>query len=151
MQAQNYLHRKSICHRDLKPENYMFLTKEVIRYFVIMKQKSSELILIDFGLSKYYKENRNMKTRVGTCFYIAPEVLRGKYTESCDIWSLGVILYVLLFGEQPFDANTDSQIYKKILYEDFNYSNLTLLLIYQRQKLKVYFLRRTVVAQKFAK
>jgi calcium-dependent protein kinase len=64
-----------------------------------------------------------MNTRVGTCFYIAPEVLKGKYTESCDIWSLGVILYVLLFGEQPFDANTDSQIYKKILYEDFNYSN----------------------------
>ncbi len=52
-----------------------------------------------------------MKTKVGTCYYLAPEILKGRYTEKCDIWSLGVILYVILFGEQPFDAETDHQIY----------------------------------------
>ena len=80
------MHDKDICHRDLKPENIMFKSKDA----------DSEIKLIDFGLSTYARDDRTMKTKVGTPFYVAPEVLRGKYQKSCDMWSIGVIAYVIL-------------------------------------------------------
>ena len=52
-----------------------------------------------------------MHAKVGTCYYIAPEVLKGDYNEKCDIWSLGVILFVFVFGYQPFDGRNDKEIF----------------------------------------
>ena len=67
-----HLHKKEICHRDLKPENIMFTDKS----------PESEIKLIDFGLSTYAIKNRIMRTKVGTPYYVAPEVLQGRYTKS---------------------------------------------------------------------
>lgn len=100
MQAINYCHSNGIAHRDLKPENFLFLTKH----------EDSPLKLIDFGLSKNFETAESMHTKAGTPYYISPEVLKGEYNESCDIWSAGVILYILLSGVPPFYGNTDPEI-----------------------------------------
>ena len=84
MHALNYCHKNKICHRDLKPENFLLLTKA----------EDSPIKMIDFGLSKFFdtKETNKamaMTTKAGTPYYISPEVLKGDYDESCDIWSAG--------------------------------------------------------------
>ena len=110
MIAVNYLHNRGICHRDLKPENILFLNNE----------KNSPIKLVDFGLGKIFGNygnlyNNEMKCIVGTKFYISPEVLKGKYDQFCDIWSCGVILYLMLSGNFPFYGRNDDEIYDKIL------------------------------------
>ncbi|KAL4463768.1 hypothetical protein ABPG72_022822 [Tetrahymena utriculariae] len=100
MQAINYCHSNGIAHRDLKPENFLFLTKH----------DDSPIKVIDFGLSKNFDNKQAMKTKAGTPYYISPEVLEGNYDESCDIWSSGVILYILLSGVPPFFGDDDSEI-----------------------------------------
>ena len=100
MQAINYCHTNGIVHRDLKPENFLLLTKH----------DESPLKVIDFGLSTTFDSKVNMKTKAGTPYYISPEVLEGKYDASCDIWSSGVILYILLSGVPPFYGDTDPEI-----------------------------------------
>lgn len=91
--AVNYLHTKSICHRDLKPENFLYADNS----------PNAEIKIIDFGLSSKFAENAiPMHSIVGTPYYVAPEVLRKNYGKECDIWSLGVILYILLSGYPPF-------------------------------------------------
>lgn len=99
-----HLHDKDICHRDLKPENILFENKE----------PDAEIKLIDFGLSTFALNDRTMRTRVGTPFYVAPEVLKGEYQKSWDMWSIGVIAYVLLCGYPPFYAEGNEEIYRKI-------------------------------------
>jgi calcium-dependent protein kinase len=100
MQAINYCHSKEIAHRDLKPENFLFLTKH----------DDSPIKVIDFGLSKSFDQQSNMKTKAGTPYYISPEVLDGNYDQSCDVWSAGVILYILLSGVPPFYGDSDQEI-----------------------------------------
>lgn len=117
MSAVAYCHKEGICHRDLKPENLLFLTKE----------ETAPIKVIDFGLSKNVgsgsvKETKtNMKTKVGTAYYVSPEVLKGQYDESCDIWSSGVILYILLTGDPPFNGPNDNDIYRKIAAKKFSF------------------------------
>jgi calcium-dependent protein kinase len=89
-----------IAHRDLKPENFLYLTKH----------DDSPIKVIDFGLSKNYEDKKTMTTKAGTPYYISPEVLAGNYDQSCDVWSAGVILYILLSGVPPFYGNTDPEI-----------------------------------------
>ena len=106
----NYCHNKNICHRDLKPENLLYLKDG--------PEKDNLIKVIDFGLS----QNANkLKSKVGTAYYVSPEVLRGNYTEKCDIWSVGVILYLLLTGEPPFNGQNDQIIYSKILKFDLKF------------------------------
>lgn len=101
-----YCHDNGICHRDIKPENIVFNEES----------ESSNVKIIDFGLSKsFHSKNHDMKTRVGTCFYMAPEVIKGDYDEKCDVWSLGVLLYVLVSGRAPFNGSDDNAIIKKIM------------------------------------
>jgi calcium-dependent protein kinase len=91
--AVAYLHSKGVIHRDLKLENFMFKDKG----------NDSELKLIDFGLSKHFQEGDLQTEKVGTPYTVAPEVILGKgYDEKCDVWSIGVICYLLLCGETPF-------------------------------------------------
>lgn len=71
--------------------------------------------MIDFGLAVTLQRGQTLTSRVGTPYYIAPEVLRKRYDHSCDVWSLGVILYVLLCGYPPFLGEKDIDIYKKVL------------------------------------
>ena len=100
LKAINHCHSQNIAHRDIKPEN-------------IMITEDGDLKLIDFGLSKQVK-NKKMKTIVGTPYYIAPEVLQGKYGLKCDIWSLGVIMYILLSGYLPFGGDNAKDIFQKV-------------------------------------
>ena len=114
LEAVNYLHAHGVCHRDLKPENILFSTVE----------DESPLKLIDFGLSKVFNGDDNtMKGAVGTTFYMAPEVIKGKYNEKCDVWACGIILYIMLCGKPPFYSKDEEELKQKIcsMKYDFNY------------------------------
>jgi calcium-dependent protein kinase len=111
MTAICHCHSNKICHRDLKPENLLFLNKS-----------DEDLKVIDFGLSRVFGEKDHiMHTKVGTAYYVSPEILKGDYDEKCDIWSSGVILYILLTGIPPFNGESDNDIYRKIAKKKFSY------------------------------
>jgi calcium-dependent protein kinase len=99
--ALQCLHDLRICHRDIKPENFMYVDKDVEEGFLKM---------IDFGGATFVHHGEFLSTMVGTPSYVAPEVLQGKYNETCDIWSAGIVLYVLLSGTAPFKGDTDEQV-----------------------------------------
>lgn len=106
--AIQFCHNNNIIHRDLKPENILIVPE---------KNQNQELFsvkIIDFGTSDIFKKNIMLKEKIGTSYYIAPEVLNGSYNEKCDLWSCGVILYILLIGKAPFNGNDDEDIYFKI-------------------------------------
>ena len=100
--AIRYCHNMGIVHRDIKPENIMIERKEASG---LLRVK-----LIDFGVAKIFSLNVNHKTIVGSNIYMAPEVLRANYNESCDLWSIGVILYILLIGKPPFNGKNQNAI-----------------------------------------
>ena len=95
-----YLHSRNIVHRDIKLENMIFESAEA----------GSALKLIDFGTSVIRSPMRNMRHCKGTISYLAPEVIQNKYTEKCDIWSVGVCMYVLLSGKMPFGGRDDKEV-----------------------------------------
>lgn len=101
MSAVNYLHQQHIVHRDLKPEN-------------IMLDDANFIKLIDFGTAREFEAGAKMKNCHGTPYYIAPEVLSESYDEKCDIWSAGVILYILLTGVPPFNGSNDDEILNSV-------------------------------------
>jgi calcium-dependent protein kinase len=95
----NYLHSQNIVHRDLKLDNFLFESSD-----------SKHVKLIDFGMSRYWTNNKKMKLACGTIGYMAPECLQESYTIKCDMWSMGVIAYVLLSGHMPFSGNEDQKM-----------------------------------------
>ena len=97
LRGLSYLHSRGVVHRDLKPENLLLENGG----------GSSIIKVIDFGTSQVFNPDEKMKSKFGTPYYIAPEVLRGCYDSKCDMWSCGVILYVLLSGKPPFDGDND--------------------------------------------
>ena len=104
MSAINYCHKNGIVHRDLKPENLLYLNKS----------ENSPIKVIDFGMSKRFDSKHFMSEKVGTAYYISPEVLDGKYDEKCDIWSAGVILYIIICGYPCFNGDDDDEIFAAI-------------------------------------
>lgn len=117
LSAVKHLHEHGICHRDLKPENFLFSDKT----------DDAEIKLIDFGLSKRFghiqevNPSEKMHTIVGTPYYVAPEVLKGSYDFSCDIWSLGVILFIMLCGYPPFEGDNNKEIFKRVLQQKLEF------------------------------
>nr|AAN11310.1 calmodulin domain protein kinase 1 [Ceratopteris richardii] len=105
-------HRHGVMHRDLKPENFLFANKK----------ENSPLKAIDFGLSIFFKPGEKFTEIVGSPYYMAPEVLKRSYGPEVDIWSAGVILYILLCGSPPFWAETEQLVAQAILRGnvDFN-------------------------------
>ena len=86
------------------------------------ESEESPIKIIDFGLSRHKDANDGMmKTKVGTPYYVAPEVLRREYTEACDIWSLGVITYILLCGYPPFYGDNDAEIFNSVRIGQFDF------------------------------
>ncbi|WCJ35991.1 calcium-dependent protein kinase 1 [Euphorbia peplus] len=98
-------HQNGVMHRDLKPENFLFANKK----------ETSLLKAIDFGLSVFFKPGEHFSEIVGSPYYMAPEVLRRNYGPEVDVWSAGVILYILLCGVPPFWAETEQGVALAIL------------------------------------
>jgi len=114
--ALSYLHENGIIHRDLKLENLLLVNKNAKGKDIIVK-------LADFGLSRIY-QGQMVKTACGTPFYVAPEVLLGTgYGPEVDMWSSGVMLYILLSGRLPFHAQEDHQLFNKILRAEFQFKS----------------------------
>ena len=106
LKAIAYCHRMNIIHRDIKPENIMITKRE--------KNNCLQVKLIDFGTAKIFEKGHQENRYVGSSYYMAPEILKRKYDEKCDLWSIGVILYILLTGRPPFDGNDDDEILKNV-------------------------------------
>lgn len=107
-----FLHSKSICHRDLKLENWVLESGRDVW---------SPLKLIDFGLSTHFTPGHRLSRVVGSSYYVAPEVLKKSYTEACDLWSLGVIVYMLLSGAPPFYGKNDEAIKGSIVQGEYTF------------------------------
>ena len=85
-----------------------------------MYGSDGEVKFIDFGLAKQTaKTNQKLHTVAGTPYFISPEVLNGNYGKECDLWSLGVVLYLLITGKYPFDGNSRAEVFGKIQRGDF--------------------------------
>lgn len=99
-----YLHHLGIVHRDLKPEN------------ILIEDRNSEFFIkiADFGNAVFLEPNQKISGESGTSYYMAPEVIDSEYSEKCDEWSCGVILYMLLTGNPPFKGNNDEEILAKV-------------------------------------
>ncbi|KNA08410.1 hypothetical protein SOVF_162870 [Spinacia oleracea] len=104
----SFCHLQGVVHRDLKPENFLFMSKD----------EDSSLKAIDFGLSDFVKPDEKLNDIVGSAYYVAPEVLHRSYTTEADVWSVGVIAYILLCGSRPFWARTESGIFRAVLKAD---------------------------------
>ncbi|XP_062828270.1 calcium/calmodulin-dependent protein kinase type IV isoform X2 [Anolis carolinensis] len=113
LEAVAYLHANGIVHRDLKPENLLYATPA----------PDAPLKIADFGLSKIVADQVTMKTVCGTPGYCAPEILRGcAYGPEVDMWSLGIITYILLCGFEPFyDERGDQYMFKRILNCEYDF------------------------------
>jgi len=105
MEVVQLCHIKGVMHRDLKPENFLFANRS----------ENSPLKAIDFGLSIFFKPGERFSEIVGSPYYMAPEVLKRNYGPEVDVWSAGVILYILLCGVPPFWAETEQGVAQAIL------------------------------------
>lgn len=112
--AMYYMHENKVTHRDLKPENFLFTTKEAIVH--------SLLKIIDFGLACTFDDGKILTTKAGTPYYVAPQVLAGKYDYMADLWSCGVIMYVVLCGYPPFYGETDAEVLAKVRIGHFAFN-----------------------------
>ncbi|KAH7519925.1 calcium-dependent protein kinase 28 isoform X1 [Ziziphus jujuba] len=101
--AECHLH--GLVHRDMKPENFLFKSS----------REDSSLKATDFGLSDFIKPGKKFQDIVGSAYYVAPEVLRRKSGPESDVWSIGVITYILLCGRRPFWDKTEDGIFKEVL------------------------------------
>ncbi|XP_071690517.1 calcium-dependent protein kinase 20-like isoform X1 [Rutidosis leptorrhynchoides] len=106
-------HSLGVMHRDLKPENFLFINE----------QEEAPLKTIDFGLSMFFKPGEMFTDMVGSPYYVAPEVLRKFYSQECDIWSAGVIIYILLCGVPPFWDETEQGIFEQVLKGDLDFAS----------------------------
>merc|ERR1711998_22276 len=114
LEVLQYLHERKIAHRDLKPENLLFDTPD----------EHADLKLTDFGFAIDLSKQKDGKTNTmcGTPEYVAPEVLEGKaYDCKADMWSFGVILYILLCGYPPFYGDSDGELFGDIKSANFSF------------------------------
>jgi len=109
--ALAHCQHRGICHRDLKPENIVFVKKATNSYKLDLIQGEADIKIIDFGLARYTRNGQRLNSKVGTPYYVAPDVLAGNYDYRCDNWSVGVIAYTLLAGYPPFFAESHSQVF----------------------------------------
>lgn len=117
--AINYCHEKNIMHRDLKPESLL-----------LDSHKDNIIKLIDFGMAQTRnakkadpnrsKTDEDLPTKLGNAYYIAPEMLQNVVTRKSDVWSIGVILFLLLTGVPPFNGDDDKEIIEKVKTGKYN-------------------------------
>ena len=123
LNSLNYLHNElKVCHRDIKPENFL----------LYIENNRNKIKLIDFGFSEYLEQNNFLTEPIGTPQYCAPEIYLGqKYDFKADLWSLGVVLYNMANGTQPFKLHNNNQdliredvLHKEINFDGFNNEGL---------------------------
>lgn len=113
LEAVDYMHEQGVVHRDLKPENLLYYSHD----------EESKIMISDFGLSKM-EDSGIMATACGTPGYVAPEVLAQKpYGKAVDVWSIGVISYILLCGYPPFYDENDANLFAQILKGEFEFDS----------------------------
>ncbi|XP_050529302.1 calcium/calmodulin-dependent protein kinase type 1 isoform X2 [Daktulosphaira vitifoliae] len=113
LEAVDYMHEQGVVHRDLKPENLLYYSTD----------EDSKIMISDFGLSKI-EDSGVMATACGTPGYVAPEVLAQKpYGKAVDVWSIGVISYILLCGYPPFYDENDANLFAQILKGEFEFDS----------------------------
>jgi calcium/calmodulin-dependent protein kinase I len=113
LSAVAYMHEEGVVHRDLKPENLLYYSPDA----------DSKIMISDFGLSKM-EDSGVMATACGTPGYVAPEVLAQKpYGKAVDVWSIGVISYILLCGYPPFYDENDANLFAQILKGEFEFDS----------------------------
>merc|ERR1719384_61174 len=121
LRSLEYLHGLNIVHRDLKPENFVFESND----------NDANIVLIDFGCAKQVEDEKEYKDLVGTVYYLAPELAAqssrvsktGKVLKCSDIWSIGVIAYVMLTGRPPFKGRTNKDIFTRIIKDQLQFPN----------------------------
>lgn len=116
LHAIRHLHQHNIVHRDIKPENILFQTPD----------ENSPIAVIDFGLAKKHFPHKGeppLTSVSGTPYYIAPEVLRKSYDKACDVWSVGVIAYILLCGQPPFNGTNSKVICRSVVNDPVRFSS----------------------------
>jgi calcium-dependent protein kinase len=108
LRAINYMHQNGFVHRDIKPENWLLLVNGPVA--------STALKMVDFGLSKTFdmRSAATLKTKAGTPMYMAPEVLKGTYNHLVDVWSIGIVMYIMLSGRPPFPGKDEATILKHV-------------------------------------
>lgn len=168
IKAIYYCHMNGVCHRDLKPENFIMLSK-TDRYLLKVIDfglsrtfnhngqgltNMGESLVIDpncpkdVDLNKPRQSRRQtkaiLKTKAGTPFYIAPEVLSGNYTEKCDVWSCGVILYILLCGYPPFYGENNKEILEAVKSGKLDFSSSEWK---EKSKLSIDLIRKMIIGQ----
>jgi calcium-dependent protein kinase len=105
LRALGYLHSHGVVHRDVKLENFLYASEA----------NDSLLKLIDFGFAKFWDPSTKMTAACGSLAYVSPDVLsREGYTSKCDIWSLGVVVFMLLSGYPPFHGKEEADLISKI-------------------------------------
>jgi len=116
LEGVSYLHGIGIAHRDIKPEN--LLCSEDSK-----DEKPFRCVIADFGLSKVFDSGEALETSCGTPDYVAPEVItaEGSYNQSVDMWSIGVVSYVLLCGFSPFLSSTQTGLFEKIIKAEYDF------------------------------
>ncbi|CAA0822558.1 Calcium-dependent protein kinase 2 [Striga hermonthica] len=106
-------HSLGVMHRDLKPENFLFVGEE----------EDSPLKAIDFGLSVFFRPGETFSDIVGSPYYVAPEVLLQSYGPEADVWSAGVIIFILLSGVPPFWGESEQEIFEEVLRGDIDFTS----------------------------
>lgn len=127
LETMDYMHKTGVVHRDLKPENLLLCTGNtlntmfelktmlIVVVLLLSETDDSDIKIADFGFAKRVKDLSPKETACGTPGYVAPEILRGdKYGTEVDVWSMGVICYVLLAGYPPFYDEDQKRLFKKI-------------------------------------
>lgn len=114
LEAVSYCHQQNVAHRDLKPENLLLRAVD----------NDHEVKIADFGFAKKVQRPKSLVTQCGTPGYVAPEILEGTpYDTQADMWSVGVILYILLGGYPPFMDANQRELFRKIRHADYEFHN----------------------------
>ncbi|KAF3487564.1 hypothetical protein F2Q69_00056404 [Brassica cretica] len=114
LSATAFFHLQGVVHRDLKPENFLFTSRN----------EDAILKVIDFGLSDFIRYDQRLNDVVGSAFYVAPEVLHRSYSTEADMWSIGVISYILLCGSRPFHGRTESAVFRCVIRANPNFQDM---------------------------
>eukprot|EP00347_Sterkiella_histriomuscorum_P012164 403369649 len=117
LSAVAYCHRKNVCHRDIKPENIIIshpTHSEKDCQNGNIEGLKNRIKLIDFGTSQVFSKVEKLQSLQGTSVYVAPEVIEGEYDQLCDVWSIGIILYIMMIGKSPYKSKIQSEILEEV-------------------------------------